>query len=151
MMTFDPSPFDPAMGGWKQRSGQGPFTQQVGPVWVKREAEGPCGSAYALLAEERHTNSRGVVHGGMLMTLADHVLGWMVWDAVERAACATVSLNNQFIAPAKPGDFIEMRGRIIRQTRSLIFIHGTATVRDRTGADKPVLTSEGIWKVLGAG
>ena len=38
------------------------------------------------------------------------------------------------------------RGRIVRQTRSLIFIQGTATV-----GDKPVLTSEGIWKVLGQG
>ncbi len=139
--------FDPASAGWKQRSGQGPFTVQVGPIWVKRESEtGPTGSAYGLMAEERHTNSRGVVHGGMLMTLADHVLGWMVWDAVDRAACATVSLNNQFIAAVKPGDFVEMRGRIVRQTRSLIFIHGTATV-----GDKPVLTSEGIWKVLGQG
>ncbi len=138
--------FDPATAGWKQRSGQGPFTREVGPIWVKREKDGADGSAYGLLAEERHTNSRGVVHGGMLMTLADHVLGWMVWDAVDRAACATVSLNNQFIAAVKPGDFVEMRGRIVRQTRSLIFIHGTATV-----GDKPVLTSEGIWKVLGQG
>lgn len=142
--------FDPAAAGWKQRSGQGPFTLQVGPIWVKREKDGADGSApnsaYGLLAEERHTNSRGVVHGGMLMTLADHVLGWMVWDAVDRAACATVSLNNQFIAAVKPGDFIEMRGHIVRQTRSLIFIQGTATV-----GDKPVLTSEGIWKVLGQG
>lgn len=136
--------FDPTSTGWKQRSGQGPFTQQVGPMWVKRETEGPDGSAYALLAEERHTNSRGVVHGGMLMTLADHVLGWIVWDAVDRAPCATVSLNSQFIAAVKPGDFVEMRGRIVRKTRSLIFIQGTATVDG-----KPVLTAEGIWKVLG--
>lgn len=136
--------FDPAAAGWKQRTGQGPFTLQVGPIWVKRERHGADGSAYGLLAEERHTNSRGVMHGGMLMTLADHVLGWIVWDAVDRAACATVSLNNQFIAAVKPGDFIEMRAQIVRQTRSLIFIQGTAVVGDR-----PVLTSEGIWKVLG--
>lgn len=148
-MSSDTATFDPAAAGWKQRTGQGPFTREVGPVWVKRETEGPDGSAYGLLAETRHTNSRGVVHGGMLMTLADHVLGWIVWDAVDRAPCATVSLNNQFIAAVKPGDFVEMRGRIVRQTRSLIFIQGTATVRDKTGADKVVLTAEGIWKVLG--
>jgi len=136
--------FDPAAAGWKQRSGQGPFTREVGPIWVKREKDGPDGSAYGLIAEERHTNSRNVMHGGMLMTMADHCLGWIVWDAVERAACATVSLNNQFIAAVKPGDFVEMRGRIVRKTRSLIFIQGTATVDD-----KVVLTSEGIWKVLG--
>lgn len=134
--------YDPAADGWKQRSGQGPFTLEVGPIWVRREADNA--SAYGLLAEERHTNSRGVVHGGMLMTFADHTLGWMVWDLVERKGCATVSLNNQFVAAVKPGDFVIMRGRLVRQTRSLIFIQGTAAV-----GEKIVLTSEGIWKVLG--
>lgn len=134
--------FDPESAGWTKRRSQGPFTQLVGPVWIRREAGG---SACAFLAEERHTNARGVVHGGMLMSFADHMLGWLVWDAVEKNACATVSLNNQFIAAAKPGDWIEMRGRIVRQTRSLVFVQGTMTVGERI-----VLTSEGIWKVLGA-
>lgn len=134
--------FDPSTQGWKQRSGQGPFTQLVGPVWVQRQPDGS--SAYGLLAEERHTNSRGVVHGGMLMTFADHMLGWLVWDLVERRPCATVSLNNQFTAAVKPGDFVAMRGRVVRQTRSLIFVQGEAKVGDRT-----VLAAEGIWKVLG--
>ncbi|WP_374304069.1 PaaI family thioesterase [Ferrovibrio sp.] len=134
--------FDPAAAGWKQRHGQGPFTQIVGPVWVRREDDGS--STYGLLAEERHTNSRGVVHGGMLMTFADHMLGWLVWDAVERRPCATISLNNQFIGAVKPGDWMEMRGRIVRQTRSIIFVQGEAKVGERV-----VLASEGIWKVLG--
>ncbi|HEX6958573.1 MAG TPA: PaaI family thioesterase [Ferrovibrio sp.] len=135
--------FDPVSAGWKQRHGQGPFTQLVGPVWAKREAEG---SAYGFLAEERHTNSRGVVHGGMLMTFVDHGLGWIVWDLVEHRACATVSLNTQFVAAVKPGDWVELRGRLVRQTRSLIFIQATVTVAERT-----VLVADGIWKILGAG
>jgi len=133
--------FDPVTAGWEQRQGQGPFTQLVGPVWVRREAEG---SAYAFLAEERHTNSRGVVHGGMLMTFVDHALGWIVWDAVDRMPCATVSLNHQFVAAARPGDWVEMRGRIVRNTRSLVFIHGMMNVGDRT-----VMVADGIWKKLG--
>lgn len=133
--------FDPERNGWTPRRSQGPFTQLVGPIWTRRETEG---SACAFLAEERHANGRGVVHGGMLMSFADHALGWLVWDAVERRACATVSLNNQFIAAAKPGDWVEMRGRIVRKTRSLIFVQGAMNVGDRI-----VLTAEGIWKVLG--
>jgi len=134
--------FDPAAAGWKQRHGQGPFTQLVGPIWVKRESE--TASAYGLLAEERHTNSRGVVHGGMLMTFADHMLGWLVWDLVDRRPCATVSLNSQFTAAVRPGDWVEMRGHVVRQTRSLIFVQGTMTVGEKT-----VFAAEGIWKVLG--
>src|SRR3546814_205898 len=91
--------FDPLAAGWKQRHGQGPFTQLVGPIFARREADGA--SAFGLLAEERHTNSRGVVHGGMLMTFADHMLGWLVWDLVDRKPCATVALNSQFTAAVK--------------------------------------------------
>jgi acyl-coenzyme A thioesterase PaaI-like protein len=134
--------FDPSSQGWKPRSGQGPFTQLVGPVWAQRQPDGS--SLYGLLAEERHTNSRGVVHGGMLMTFADHMLGWLVWDLVDRRPCATVSLNNQFTAAVKPGDFVIMQGRVLRQTRSLIFVQGEAKVGEKT-----VLAAEGIWKILG--
>ena len=28
--------FDPIAAGWKQRHGQGPFTQLVGPIYAKR-------------------------------------------------------------------------------------------------------------------
>jgi len=130
--------------GWHPRRSQGPFTQIVGPVWAKEEGDGQ--SCYGLLIEERHTNSAGIAHGGMLMTLADHVLGWMVWDAVRPKRCVTISLNNQFIGAAKPGDFVEMRARIRRQTRSLVFVEGQGSIDG-----KLMLSSEGIWKILGEG
>src|SRR3546814_19268251 len=102
--------FDPLAAGWKQRHGQGPFTQLVGPIFARREADGT--SAYGLLAEERHTNSRGVVHGGMLMTFADHMLGWLVWDLVDSKTCAQVALKSQFTAAVKPGAWAQMRGHV---------------------------------------
>lgn len=137
-------PFDPAAAGWKPRHGQGPFTQLVGPIWGRRG--GAEGSVHGLLVEERHLNSRGVVHGGMLMALADHVLGWLVFEAVGGAPCVTVSMNSQFMGAVKPGDWLEMRGSVVRQTRSLVFVAGPMTVDGKT-----VFTAEGIWKILGAG
>ena len=130
--------------GWHPRRSQGPFTQIVGPIWAREETDGR--SSYGLLIEERHTNSAGIAHGGMLMTIADHVLGWMVWDAVRPKRCVTISLNNQFIGAAKPGDFVAMRAQIVRQTRSLVFVEGRAHCEERV-----ILSSEGIWKILGEG
>src|SRR3546814_12225906 len=75
------------------------------------------------------------------MTFADHMLGWLVWDLVDRKPCATVALNSQFTAAVKPGDWVEMRGHVVRQTRSLIFVQGTLTVSGKT-----VLAAEGLWK-----
>lgn len=133
--------FDPAAAGWKNHTTGKGFTALVGPVWSRREGES---WVYGFQAEERHANFRGVVHGGMLMSFADHALGLVVWNAVERRATATVGLNSQFVAAARPGDWIEGRARIVRKTRSLVFVQGALTAN---GMD--VLVADGIWKILG--
>jgi uncharacterized protein (TIGR00369 family) len=138
--------FDPGSQGWKpHRNLDNPgFIGLIGPLWARLEAEGQW--AYAFQAGPQHVNGRGIVHGGMLMSFADHALGMIVWTAVERRACVTVGLNNQFLAPVQQGDWVEGRGRILRQTRSLVFIQGALSV-----AGKEVMVCDGIWKILGAG
>ncbi|MEL3890740.1 PaaI family thioesterase [Ferrovibrio sp. MS7] len=136
--------FDPGQHGWKpERNPENPgYTGLVGPLWSRQEAEGQW--AYAFLAEPKHLNARNLVHGGMLMTFADQFMGRTVYHAVNRQACVTVGLNSQFVAPAREGDLVEGRGRIVRRTRSLVFIQGSLTV---AGAE--VMVCDGIWKILG--
>ncbi|WP_428247681.1 PaaI family thioesterase [Ferrovibrio sp.] len=136
--------FDPGQQGWKlQRDPENPgFTGLTGPFWARQEGDGLW--AYAFQAQLKHLNGRGMVHGGMLMTFADQALGKTVYHAVDRQPCVTVSLNNQFVAPAREGDFLEGRGRIVRRTRSLVFIQGGLSV-----AGNDVLVCDGIWKILG--
>jgi uncharacterized protein (TIGR00369 family) len=116
----------PAAHGWKARTLDG-FIGAAGPLWTRREATG---WAYAILAEEKHTNPAGIVHGGVLTTLLDHALSAIAWEANERRACVTVTLDVQFFASARPGDLIEARGRIVRQARSLVFMRGALSVSD---------------------
>ena len=117
---------DPALDGWTARTLTG-FFGLVGPLWTRRE-EG--GWAYALLAEARHTNPAGLVHGGMLSTLADHALSAIAWEANQRKPCITIALDVRFLAPARPGDLIVARGRVVRQTAALAFMDGTLCVGD---------------------
>jgi acyl-coenzyme A thioesterase PaaI-like protein len=65
----------------------------------------------------------------MLTTLLDHALSAIAWEANERKPCVTVQFDVQFVAPAHPGDFIEARGRVVRQSSSLVFLQGGPTVR----------------------
>ena len=81
---------------------------------------------------------------GMLMTFIDRTLGSLVWHAIDGRPCATVSLNTDFLAPARPGDWIECRGQVTRQTRALVFVRGELTTADRT-----LMTASGVWKKLG--
>lgn len=138
-----PAGFDPLASGWKRLPGRG-FPETVGEFFTKKKEGG--GWRYGFLAEPRHANVGGVVHGGMLMTFTDDILGMSVWDAVGRNPVSTIQLNTRFIAPARPGDFVECEAEIQRVTKSVVFIRGQLMVGERL-----VLSADGVWKILGRG
>jgi len=129
---------DPTLDGWKARTLPG-FFGLVGPLWTRKQGDG---WAYGFLAEERHTNPAGIVHGGMLTTLLDHALSVIAWEANARKPCITVALDVQFLAPARPGDFVAAAGRIVRQTSSLVFMQGSLTIEGQE-----IATASAILKV----
>jgi uncharacterized protein (TIGR00369 family) len=130
---------DPLQHGWKQRELPG-FVGLVGPLWTRKEDNA---WAYAVWAEGRHGNPAGLVHGGLLVTLLDHALSAIAWEANGRKPCVTVALDTQFLAAARPGDFLEARGRIAQQTSSLVFMQGSIMV-----ATREIVTATAILKVL---
>lgn len=130
---------DPALDGWKPRTLPG-FAGLVGPLWTRKENDA---WAYGLVAEVRHANPAALVHGGVICTLLDHALSVIAWEANARKPCVTVALDVQFLAPARPGDFMVVRGRITRQSATLVFLQGTLAVGDST-----IATASAILKVL---
>lgn len=135
------SSFDFVAEGWTLHDDRG-FLGLVGPVW---ERPGPDGPELAFQATEKHENLRGVVQGGMLMTLADRMLGAIGRAHNENRPQATVHLDVDFLAPVRIGDVVTGRGRIRRNSRTLMFIGGVLTVGETT-----VVEASGIWKKLGA-
>ena len=130
--------FDPASSGWTRREGER-FIGLVGPIWEKAEGDA---RRYGLLAEERHLNRGGVMHGGMVMTFADQALGLAAWAANGERPQATIQLDTHFVSGVREGDFVEARCRVVRQTRSLLFMSAELAVGERVAA-----TSNGIWKL----
>lgn len=120
----------------------GGFSTLVGPILARREGDK---WAYAFQSGPQHENRQGAVHGGMLMTFADHAIGAIAWEAGGRRKCVTMQLDSQFLTAAIAGDFIECRGRVVRSARSVIFMAGELTVGERV-----VLSATGIWKVVGS-
>jgi len=138
-MEVDSLPYDPAQDGWAQRALDGFFTL-VGPLWARREGDG---WAYGLLAESKHSNRAGLVHGGMLMTLIDQAASAVAWEAVDRKRCVTIQLDTHFIAASRPGQFIEARSRVARRTAELVFVQTSLSVQ---GTE--VAVASGIMKVV---
>ena len=92
-----------------------------------------------------HLNGGGAVHGGLLMTFADSVLGIAAWGACEPGAwCVTVSQSSNFLRAVRPGDLIEVTPVVTRATRSMIFTRGDFSV-----GTEIVFQAQSLWKVTG--
>ena len=128
-----PEGFRPARVG-------GPFGKEVGPFYL---SESESDIRIGLRIEERHTNPSGSVHGGVFMTLADHLGSLAIFRSlIEKRPFATISLNCDFLAPAKAGDWIEGWGEVVRKTRTLAFANATIELRGQ-----PIMRASGIWKL----
>lgn len=128
--------------GWQQQK-DAAFLTLIGPVWF-RERDGA--RDFGILMQPKHENTRGVVQGGVLMTLLDRSLGATGRIATGGLPHATAQLDVHFIDAVRIGDFVEARCRVLRRTRSLIYLAGELWVGERV-----VLNGIGVWKILGDG
>jgi acyl-CoA thioesterase len=56
---------------------------------------------------EKHRNGIGLVHGGVLTALLDHVLSIVVYPHVEIGKwCATLDLKVSYLAPVRDGEIV---------------------------------------------
>jgi uncharacterized protein (TIGR00369 family) len=130
---------DPTAEGWREMS-RSPLPGELGLPWARRSE---AGWQYGLLTNERHVNPQGVVHGGVLLALADHALSLHAWEAAERSPCTTIQLNGHFLDAVRPGEFVRVEGEVTRRTRTLVFTRGLL----RAGG-RDVAAVDGIWRIL---
>jgi uncharacterized protein (TIGR00369 family) len=75
-------------------------------------------------AREEFLNPAGQVQGGFLAAMLDDTLGPALVATLSDGEWApTISLNIQFVRPAKPGR-LRGRGRIVRKGRDIAFLSG---------------------------
>ena len=125
--------------GWSMVETSG-FLQLVGPLWqrlVNGEHE------YAIVAQDKHHNRRGLVQGGLLMTFADRTCGMTARYVSGRPTLATVQLDTHFVDSGKIGEILLSKPRVVRSTRSLIFITTEVTAEKRC-----IAMASGVFKLL---
>ena len=105
--------------GFKPLQRQSPFNQLIGPLYTKGEG---ADRVIGLLAETKHCNSRGSVHGGLLATLADLALGYtMAFLSDPPKSAVTASLTIDYAGSAKAGDWLEVRTDVQKGSGRLMF------------------------------
>ena len=86
---------------------QGPtFAGLAGPFYAKRQGRE---LSLGLRIEQRHLNSRGTCHGGLLATLADIALGYACVAANEDGQSrnfVTIDLAVEYLAATREGDWL---------------------------------------------
>jgi uncharacterized protein (TIGR00369 family) len=105
-----------------QRPTRNPFNELVGPFYLRHEGKQV---SLGLRVEERHTNSRGICHGGFLATMADLALGYACLDigktAGGPASFVTVHLSLDFAGSAKAGDWVESETQVQKTGSRIAF------------------------------
>ena len=123
MATAPPAGFEPHF----RRS---PLTEPWAPIFSRRL---PDRVIIGLYAREPHTNSRGMVHGGLIAALADNAMGLscvVVLTAQERkpeGGLVTVSMATDFIGGAKLGQWVAFDTSYVRTGRTLCFAQAFIT------------------------
>jgi uncharacterized protein (TIGR00369 family) len=106
--------------GFERHFRQSPLTAPWEPIYSKRTPEAVI---IGLRLAEPHTNSRGLVHGGLITSLADNAMGLScgVKLAGGGSRLITVSLAIDFIGSAKVGQWLEVETEIVKLGKTLCF------------------------------
>jgi acyl-coenzyme A thioesterase PaaI-like protein len=138
-MTTDTAAEKLKASGWTIVETSG-FLSLVGPLW-QRVVNGA--HEYAIIAQDKHHNRRGLVQGGLLMTFADRSSGMTARYVSGRPTLATVQMDTHFIDSAKIGEILISTPRVVRATRSLIF-----TTTEVAAGGRCVAAASGVFKIL---
>ncbi|WP_322515634.1 PaaI family thioesterase [Rhodopseudomonas palustris] len=125
--------------GWTVVHDDG-FIDLVGPLW-HRVVDGH--HEYAIATAAKHRNRRGLVQGGLMMTLADRASGMAAREQSGAPHVATVQLDTHFVDAGEIGDLLIARPRVVRATRSLIFTSTEVSVDGRC-----VILANGVFKIV---
>lgn len=110
------------------------FASESGPPW-----------RLGLFAAAKHGNPHGLLDGGLIMALADHAIGFNIFRSVEGGTSfATVSLNVDFVAGGRLGEWIEAVPEIVRKTKTLVFAKAHITAN----SERLLATASGVWKFV---
>jgi uncharacterized protein (TIGR00369 family) len=106
--------------GFERHFRQSPLTAPWEPIYSKRAEDAVI---IGLRLAEPHTNSRGLVHGGLIASLADNAMGLSCALKLQADGprLVTVSLSIDFIGSARVGQWLAIETDVIKTGQTLCF------------------------------
>ncbi len=106
-----------------------PFLDLLGPLYNRR-IENDLVVGFRVM--EKHCNARGLVHGGVLSSLADIALGYSALVSEEKQVpLITASLSIDYAGAARKGDWVEINTDVQKVGRKMAFANCYFTVESK--------------------
>ncbi|MFZ5670621.1 MAG: PaaI family thioesterase [Pseudomonadota bacterium] len=119
-----------------------PLTDPWEPLYSRRTDQAVI---IGLRVAEAHTNSRGLVHGGLISALADNAMGLSCGIGLDAAGgLVTVNLSLDFLGAARPGQWLAFETSFARRGKTLCFAQAFVTADG-----EPVARANATFRVLG--
>ena len=111
--------------GFERHFRQSPLTDPWEPIYSRRTAEAVI---IGLRLATPHTNSRGLIHGGLIASLADIAMGHSCGVKLGGGArLVTVGLAVDFTGTAQIGQWLSVESQVIKTGGTLCFVQSLVT------------------------
>ena len=132
--------------GFKPHFRTSPFTDPWEPLYSRQEARKV---VIGLQLREPHCNSRGMVHGGLIASLADNAMGLSAVAALRTegrtvGGLVTVSLKTDYLGSAHIGDWLDVDTHFVKTGGSLCFTDCLVHADER-----PIARASASFKITG--
>jgi uncharacterized protein (TIGR00369 family) len=117
--------------GFERHFRQSPLTDPWEPIYSKRTADAVI---IGLRLATPHTNSRGLIHGGLIAALADNAMGLSCGIKLDDGAqrLVTVGLSIDFVGTAQIGQWLAVDSEVIKTGGTLCFAQCRVTADGAT-------------------
>lgn len=111
--------------GFQRHPRSSPLTEPWEPIYSRQTPEA---LIIGLRLAKPHTNSRGLVHGGLIAALADNAMGLSCSvQAKNLQGLVTISLNVDFLSAASIGQWLQIDTNFVKLGGSICFAQGLIT------------------------
>ena len=105
--------------GFEPHFRKSPFTEPWEPLYSKKTEKAVI---IGLRLAKPHTNSRGLIHGGLIASLADNAMGYscalvMGWTT----SLVTISLAVDYVGSAEIGQWLAVESEVIKTGNTICF------------------------------
>jgi uncharacterized protein (TIGR00369 family) len=107
--------------GFEPHFRKSPFTDPWEPLYSQRTDKAVI---LGLRLAAPHTNSRGLIHGGLIASLADNAMGYSCAQALGwEVSMVTINLSVDYVGSAGIGQWLSVESDVIKSGRTVSFAH----------------------------